>query len=209
MHYLNHDRRLDEWCSISRFQLESLDSSHRHVTLQKQHTGGRKRKSAASDAMLKANQELAELEREHEEMTKVKNIHNIVIGNWDVETWYFSPYPSEFSPCETLYICEYCLKYMKLKCSYRKHRQCCEKRRPPGREIYRENNLSVFEIDGKEHRVCKLFGVCLLFAVCGGGLSDDYPWGLIESNAHVFCQMHNVFCRLPKFVLVGQIILRS
>mmetsp|Transcript_25719 Transcript_25719/g.39858 ORF Transcript_25719/g.39858 Transcript_25719/m.39858 type:complete len:450 (-) Transcript_25719:182-1531(-) len=161
VHYLNHDRRLDEWCSISRFQLDTLDSSHRHVSLQKQHTSSRKRKSTASDAMHKANQELAELEREHEEMTKVKNIHNIVIGNWDVETWYFSPYPSEFSPCETLFICEFCLKYMKHKCSYRKHKECCEKRRPPGREIYRENNLSVFEIDGKENRVyCQ--NLCLL-----------------------------------------------
>ena len=36
--------------------------------------------------------------REHEEVTKVKNIQSIQIGRYIVDTWYFSPFPKEFYP---------------------------------------------------------------------------------------------------------------
>lgn len=36
--------------------------------------------------------------REHEEVTKVKNIQSIQIGCFIVDTWYFSPFPKEFYP---------------------------------------------------------------------------------------------------------------
>ena len=39
--------------------------------------------------------QLITLEREHEEVTKVKNIPCIVLGKYEIETWYFSPYPDE------------------------------------------------------------------------------------------------------------------
>jgi histone acetyltransferase MYST1 len=104
---------------------------------------------------------LAALEREHEEVTKVKNISKIVLGRHEIEAWYFSPYPQEYANEELLYVCEYCLKYMKRKRTFRCHRRDCPHRRPPGREIYREGSLSVFEIDGKDHRVyCQ--NLCLL-----------------------------------------------
>jgi hypothetical protein len=35
----------------------------------------------------------AALEKEHLEATKVKNIMCIQIGNFDIDTWYYSPYP--------------------------------------------------------------------------------------------------------------------
>ncbi len=111
---------------------------------------------------------LAALEREHEEVTKVKNIERIYMGQWEVEAWYFSPYPEEYSYEERLFICEFCLKYMKKKRTYLKHKSECKCRRPPGTEIYRESSdgenkssISVFEVDGKEHRVyCQ--NLCLL-----------------------------------------------
>ena len=34
--------------------------------------------------------------REHEEFTKVKNIERIELGRYEMETWYFSPFPPEF-----------------------------------------------------------------------------------------------------------------
>lgn len=104
---------------------------------------------------------LAALEREHEEATKLKNIDRIIMGKWEVEAWYFSPYPDEYANEERLHVCEFCLKYMKKKKTYRRHKGECPCRRPPGTEIYREGNLSVFEVDGKEHRVyCQ--NLCLL-----------------------------------------------
>lgn len=37
--------------------------------------------------------------REHEEFTKVKNIERIELGRYEMETWYFSPFPEEFKEC--------------------------------------------------------------------------------------------------------------
>jgi hypothetical protein len=37
----------------------------------------------------------AALEKEHEEVTRVKNIRCIELGPYEIETWYFSPYPGE------------------------------------------------------------------------------------------------------------------
>lgn len=107
------------------------------------------------------DQKLAELEREHEEITKVKNISKIIMGKWEVEPWYFSPFPEEYSLHGKLFVCEYCLTYCKYIKTYRKHKACCPWQSPPGDEIYREGNLSVFEVDGKEHSIyCQ--NLCLL-----------------------------------------------
>lgn len=40
----------------------------------------------------------------------------------------------------------------------------CELRQPPGREIYRKASLSVFEVDGSEHKVYSQ-NLCLLAKV--------------------------------------------
>lgn len=56
---------------------------------------------------------LVALEKEHQEITKVKNIPFIVLGKYEIETWYFSPYPEEYSGDDKMHLCEYCLKYMK------------------------------------------------------------------------------------------------
>lgn len=109
---------------------------------------------------------LAAYEREHEEATKVKNIDKIVMGEWEVEAWYFSPFPPAYCDIDTLYVCEYCLSYMKHRKTYRRHLenpppQCGTQRRPPGREIYRQDDISVYEIDGKEE-VSYCQKLCLL-----------------------------------------------
>lgn len=33
------------------------------------------------------------LEREHDEKTKVKNVHVVEMGQWELDTWYYSPFP--------------------------------------------------------------------------------------------------------------------
>ena len=106
---------------------------------------------------------LAAFEREHEETTKVKNIEKIIMGEWEVEAWYYSPFPDSYCNLETLYVCEYCLSYMKKVKTFRRHKTECSVRRPPGRQIYKEGDLAVYELDGKEpsHRVyCQK--LCLL-----------------------------------------------
>jgi len=226
VHYVAHDRRLDEWIPLSKFDLNSIqrskssslskDTSLKHskdttdaifcskakqpptntvpVVTQSRRTR-QKRKTTSSPTLLSTilrvdpviqihqtrtedfrlgggnwhasshshsgDPTLAALEREHEEVTRVKNIERIFMGQWEVEAWYFSPYPDEYAKQERLFVCEFCLKYMKKKKTMLRHRGECQYRRPPGTEIYREVNLSVFEVDGKEHRVyCQ--NLCLL-----------------------------------------------
>ena len=191
-------RRLDEWVSLSRFDLSTLKrcpaesketsqdhASGHHGTSGKRHTrsadprskrDGKRRSSEVSEGDILTetpnssvriggggnfHSDLAELEAEHHEITKVKNINRICMGKYEVEAWYYSPFPAPYAQAETLYICEYCLKYMKNPRFFIKHCTQCQHRTPPGDEIYREGNLSVYELDGKDHRVyCQ--NLCLL-----------------------------------------------
>uniref|UniRef100_A0A915PNQ9 Histone acetyltransferase n=1 Tax=Setaria digitata TaxID=48799 RepID=A0A915PNQ9_9BILA len=96
----------------------------------------------------------AKLEKEHAEMTKVKNIDKIRYGDYEIDAWYVSPYPDEYSKAAMLYICEYCLAYMRTEAEYCCHvLHYCDRRQPPGDEIYRDRNLSVYEVDGKANKV--------------------------------------------------------
>lgn len=63
----------------------------------------------------------AALEKEHEAITKVKYIDKIQMGKYEIDTWYFSPYPEEYGKVPKLWVCEYCLKYMRLEKTYRHH----------------------------------------------------------------------------------------
>jgi histone acetyltransferase MYST1 len=202
VHYVNHDRRLDQWVTLDKFVLSTLE---RHTDKEAAVSdiaasasgdtsdggGGvvRRRRSSTTHMMMtedddaassgaapaavdniltggnwhgsRGDSSLAALEREHEETTKVKNIEKIFMGCYEVECWYYSPYPEPYHQAELLYVCEFCLKYMKKAKTYRKHKATCPCRTPPGREIYREYGLSVYEVDGKDHRVyCQ--NLCLL-----------------------------------------------
>jgi len=95
----------------------------------------------------------AALEKEHEAITKVKYVDKIHIGNYEIDAWYFSPFPEDYGKQPKLWLCEYCLKYMKFEKSYRFHLGQCQWRQPPGKEIYRKSNISVYEVDGKDHKV--------------------------------------------------------
>lgn len=67
----------------------------------------------------------AALEKEHEAITKVKYIDRVQIGRFEIDTWYFSPYPEEYGKAPKLYTCQYCLKYMRLEKTYRYHLVSC------------------------------------------------------------------------------------
>ena len=54
-------------------------------------------------------------------LCQVKYIDRVQIGRFEIETWYFAPYPEEYGKCPKLWICEFCLKYMKLEKTYRFH----------------------------------------------------------------------------------------
>jgi hypothetical protein len=58
-----------------------------------------KRKHEDDHGAEHGNFDIAEI-REHEEFTKVKNIERIELGRYEMETWYFSPFPEEFKDCK-------------------------------------------------------------------------------------------------------------
>lgn len=48
-------------------------------------------------------------------------IKAIVFGRYELDTWYHSPYPEEYARLGRLYMCEFCLKYMKSQTILRRH----------------------------------------------------------------------------------------
>lgn len=45
----------------------------------------------------------------------------IEIGDYEVDTWYSSPYPQEYAVLEKLYLCEFCLSYMTTRDTLARH----------------------------------------------------------------------------------------
>lgn len=77
-----------------------------------------------------------------------------------METWYFSPLPKELLSergfVEVLYVCEFSLHMFPRKSEllrYQSRQLQKQQRHPPGNEIYRSGNLSMFEVDGFEERL--------------------------------------------------------
>ncbi|VEL37187.1 unnamed protein product [Protopolystoma xenopodis] len=52
---------------------------------------------------------------------ETRNPRQIQLGKYVVTTWYSAPYPSEYARLQRLYICEYCLKYIKSRKVYLRH----------------------------------------------------------------------------------------
>nr|XP_006002901.2 PREDICTED: histone acetyltransferase KAT6A [Latimeria chalumnae] len=92
---------------------------------------------------------------------QVRSSSVIEFGKYEIQTWYSSPYPQEYTRLPKLYLCEFCLKYMKSKTILQQHMKKCGWFHPPANEIYRKDNLSVFEVDGNISTIyCQ--NLCLL-----------------------------------------------
>ncbi|KAL8690701.1 MAG: hypothetical protein Q9218_003913 [Villophora microphyllina] len=95
------------------------------------------------------------------EISRVRNLQRIQMGKYEMEPWYFSPYPQPFTEADMVYICEFCLSYYDALKPFERHRAKCTLLHPPGNEIYRDDYVSFFEIDGRrQRRWCR--NLCLL-----------------------------------------------
>uniref|UniRef100_A0A7N0TKS4 Histone acetyltransferase n=1 Tax=Kalanchoe fedtschenkoi TaxID=63787 RepID=A0A7N0TKS4_KALFE len=156
VHYTEFNRRLDEWVRLDQLDLDSVEGALDEKVDEK---GGnlkmtRHQKRKIDETHVEGHEELdAASLREHEEFTKVKNIATIELGRYEIETWYFSPFPPEYNDCGKLFFCEFCLNFMKRKEQLQRHMKKCDLKHPPGDEIYRSGTLSMFEIDGKKNKV--------------------------------------------------------
>ena len=89
--------------------------------------------------------------REHEEVTKVKNVNFVRLGRHTIEAWYFSPFPQEYwkdGVTDTLYMDEYTLKFFLSERELLDFRSKCSMMHPPGDELYRHQGIAMFEVDG-------------------------------------------------------------
>merc|ERR1719193_517518 len=168
VHYENFNRRLDEWVLRDRIMASygtEAEKGHELGDSDRKITRNQKRKHDEINHVQKTYAEMdpttAALEKEHETLTKVKYIDRVQIGKHEIDTWYFSPYPEEYGKCSKLWICEYCLKYMRLEKSYNYHQYECTQRQPNGKEIYRKGSISIYEVDGSNFKLyCQ--NLCLL-----------------------------------------------
>ncbi|KKA28304.1 hypothetical protein TD95_003009 [Thielaviopsis punctulata] len=95
------------------------------------------------------------------EVSRIRNISQVQFGKFDLYPWYFSPYPEVYSQEDRIFICEMCLSYFADDFSFGRHRKKCKLQHPPGNEIYRDDYVSFFEIDGRRQRTwCR--NLCLL-----------------------------------------------
>lgn len=99
---------------------------------------------------------------EHERVTKVKNIQYVQLGKYIMECWYFSPFPKEYYPngyIDILYFDEYTLRFFRTKEELIRYQQkiftstSSSYRHPPGNEIYRDDTISMFEVDGAVEKI--------------------------------------------------------
>ncbi|ETV89945.1 hypothetical protein, variant 1 [Aphanomyces invadans] len=166
VHWHDFNRRMDEWINANE------KKEHKEKEKEKEHGGGNsadqgdtkdggrtrghKRKTESDFAEPDEHDEHEGMDaasiREHEEVTKVKNIRFVEIGKYRMAAWYFSPFPKEYFPdgsIDCLYFCEFCLTFFRYKTELRHHQErvACA-RYPPGNEIYRHEGISVFEVDG-------------------------------------------------------------
>ncbi|KAH7827208.1 putative histone acetyltransferase [Monocercomonoides exilis] len=170
VHFDGYNRRMDEWVTIDKFKqgvTPIFDSARKREAQKKHHEeqhaimhqgqypeeqeGGGKggsRQSGATRGGVASGATYEALPR---------NIDRIWMGRYDVDTWYFSPYPwevlGEGKRSEMLFICEFCLTPFKTKRCLDRHMLKCKMLCPPGDEIFRQGELSMFEVDGFKQRI--------------------------------------------------------
>ncbi|EDO18332.1 hypothetical protein Kpol_1013p3 [Vanderwaltozyma polyspora DSM 70294] len=201
VHYLDFNKRLDEWITTDRINLDKdvifprpkglEDDGNKNKKKQKKKAasetpnseGNIKSQSETPEAGMMDLENLnvqgiknEELSREDEikklrtsgsmtqnphEVARVRNINKIIMGKFEIEPWYFAPYPIELTDEDVIYIDDFTLQYFGSKKQYERYRKKCTLRHPPGNEIYRDDYVSFFEIDGRKQRTwCR--NLCLL-----------------------------------------------
>ncbi|KAI7888046.1 acyl-CoA N-acyltransferase [Mucor mucedo] len=133
-----------------------------------EHLAKKRMKTSNSKASLKAEEEKKIIRRAttppitDPSIVPDPNVNKVIYGSYEMGAWYHSPYPYEFgSFIEQLYICELCLRYMNKESQLAHHKTTCKARKPPGKVIYVNGKIKVYEIDGHEHKMyCQ--NLCLM-----------------------------------------------
>jgi len=137
VHFIGKDRRMDQWV-----RYEDLRFTGPDIKIEVVHDN-----HGFDEVSLK----------NHEEATKVRNVDKIQVGPHVMNTWYFSPFPAEYTKYRMLYFCEFCLNFFGEKSELDRHCKRCTWTHPPGLEIYRSKDqgieVAMFEVDGSKEMV--------------------------------------------------------
>ena len=116
------------------------------------------------------------------------------LGKYELDAWYKSPYPAGIA-AEKLFVCEFCLKYYTSAADVCR---CCSgagaRRRPPGREVYRQGRLRAFEVDGVEQQ---LYGQCLCLLAALFLDHADAAYSVSPFLFYVFAEEKERVSRVP------------
>jgi len=175
VHFSEFNRRLDQWVTKDSLSLYDKKKRKRHhgdsISYSKSGKSSKTSKTSKTSKSTKKSvnksdkdKNITEEERHFEQVYRVRNFDSIKLGENSMDVWYFSPFPKQYSDEAKdgiLYICEFCLKATPSKFAYDRHCSKCLRRNPPGQEIYRNDNLSFFEVDGAiETDYCR--NLCLI-----------------------------------------------
>lgn len=107
------------------------------------------------------NDLLDDFEQVHSNATRIRIIDRVFFGSFEIKTWYYSPYPYPVSQCNDIYICDHCAEYFMSQNALNDHLERNDELKPPGKEIYRKGNISIFELHGRLQKfTCQC--LCLL-----------------------------------------------
>lgn len=190
VHYDDFNKRLDEWIIASRISLEKEilypkpkdfeDKKKQRksstpkapaegdtpddadmLDLENLNVQGVHSKELSRDDEIKKLRTSGSMIQNPHEVARIRNLSKIILGKHEIEPWYFSPYPIELTDEEVVYIDDFSLQYFGSRKQYERYRKKCTLRHPPGNEIYRDEYISFFEIDGRKQRSwCR--NLCLL-----------------------------------------------
>lgn len=162
VHYEGFNKRLDEWVDDSRLQLEKgIEYPKQEAAEDKKDSKDKKKKESSEppqEGIGASGEEIEKLRtsgsmvQNHSEVARVRNINTVIFGAYEIEPWYFSPYPQELTEEDQIYICEFSLQYFGSLKQFERFRSKYTLRHPPGNEIYRDEKFSFYEIDGRLQR---------------------------------------------------------
>lgn len=85
--------------------------------------------------------------------TSQPKIKQLVFGSQSTQTWFSAPFPAEYITQKgTLWICEFCLSYFSSELTMSRHAVKCSIRHPPGNQIYDDQKIQVFEVNGTDEK---------------------------------------------------------
>ena len=95
VHFEGLDKRLDRWVVAQDLQPQQIletpaPGRTRHSRRQLEAI------NPTNQVFNDSNPDVKALEQRHQEITKVRNIEKLYFGDYQIDTWYYSPYPDEY-----------------------------------------------------------------------------------------------------------------